>query len=191
MRRVILQEFVSVDGLAAGPGGDVGFVPAANQGDRSFGDRQMDFIDSVDTMLLGRVTYEMFAQHWPRATSGEDAAYAGKLNALGKVVFSKTLDRAPWGDFDDARIVSSDAADEVRKLKEQPGKDMVVWGSLSLAQALTRAGVVDETQLIVCPVVLGSGRSLFGDGVVDHADLELTATRSFDRGSVLLAYRRK
>jgi dihydrofolate reductase len=75
MKSVILQEFVSVDGLASGPDGSVDFVPAANKGDQSFGKRQMEFLDSIDTILLGRVTYQMFAQHWPNVNSGEDKAF--------------------------------------------------------------------------------------------------------------------
>ena len=96
MRNVILQEFVSLDGLAAGPDGSVDFVPAAMQGDQSFGRQQMPFIDSIDTILLGRVTYQLFAEYWPEVTSGDDKPFADKLNAIPKIVFSRTLDRAPW-----------------------------------------------------------------------------------------------
>ena len=186
MRKVILQEFVSANGLASGPNDSVDFVPAGTKGDRSFGERQTTFIDSIDTMLLGRVTYEMFAGHWPNVTSGEDKRFADKLNALEKVVFSRTLARAPWGKFGDARIVTGDATKEVEKLKRGSGKDMVLWGSLSLAQSLMSDGVIDEYQLVVLPVVLGSGRSLFPDRTT--LDLVLVDTRSFDRGGVLLAY---
>lgn len=93
MRNVILQEFVTLDGLAAGPNDSVDFVPASTQGDQSFGQRQLDFMDSVDTILLGRVTYTMFAGYWPKVTSGEDKPFADKLNAIPKVVFSRSLDR--------------------------------------------------------------------------------------------------
>jgi dihydrofolate reductase len=104
MRNVILQEFVSLDGLAAGPNGSVDFVPASTQGDHSFGERQMGFMDSIDTILLGRVTYQMFAGHWPNVT----------------------------------------AECEVAKLKQSAGKDMVIWGSISLAQSLITAGLIDQ-----------------------------------------------
>jgi dihydrofolate reductase len=186
MSKVILQEFVSANGLASGRNDSVDFIPAATQGDRSFGDRQSSFIGSIDTMLLGRVTYEMFAGHWPNVTSGEDKQFADKLNALDKVVFSRTLSRAPWGKWSDARIVKSDAAKEVEKLRRGSGKDMVLWGSLSLAQALMADGLIDEYQLIVLPVVLAGGRPLFPDR--SGLDLKLLDTRSFDRGGVLLAY---
>ena len=87
MRKLILQEFVTVNGLAAGPGDSTDFVSAAVAGDKSFGRRQLAFIDSIDTMLLGRVTYEMFSQYWPKVTSGEDAPFAEKLNRLEKTTF--------------------------------------------------------------------------------------------------------
>jgi dihydrofolate reductase len=165
MRKVILQEFVSLDGLAAGPNDSVDFVPASTQGDQSFGQRQMGFMDSIDLILLGRVTYTMFAGYWPNVTSGEDKRFADKLNAIPKVVFSRSLDRAPWGSWGDARIVKTSAAKEVAKLRQQSGKDMAIWGSISLAQSLMNEGLIDEYQLVVCPVVLGSGRPLFRDKV--------------------------
>ena len=186
MRNVIVQEFVSVDGFAAEADGSVDFVPAASKGDRSFGDRQMRFIDAIDTMLLGRRTYELFSSYWPNVDQGEDKEFAVRLNNIDKVVFSRTLDRAPWGTFEAARI-SDNPADEVRRMKRAGGKDMVVWGSISLAQSLMDAGVVDEYQLVVCPVVLGEGKPLFRPK--DHHQLALVETRSFDRGTVLLSYR--
>jgi dihydrofolate reductase len=187
MRKVILQEFVTLNGLAAGPNDSVDFVPASTAGDQSLGQRQLGFIDSIHTILLGRVTYTMFAEYWPKVTTGEDKPFADKLNALPKIVFSRTLDRAPWGEWEDATIVSSSAADEVERLKQRPGKDMVIWGSLSLAQSLMQESLIDEYQLIICPLVLESGKPLFGDNL-DRFDLTLLHTRSFDRGTVLLAY---
>jgi len=186
MRKVILQEFVSADGFAADAEGKVDYVPASMSGDKSFGDRQLDFIDSVDTMLLGRVTYEMFVAYWPNVKSGEDKQFAGKVNATPKVVFSTTLGRAPWGDWDNARIVRTNAVEEIRKLKAQPGKDMVLWGSISLAQSLMDADQIDEYQLIVCPLVFGRGRQLFRG----PSKMKLLKSRSFDGGAVLLSYSR-
>jgi dihydrofolate reductase len=94
MRNVILQEFLSLNGLAAGPNDRVAFVPASSQGDQSFGQHQLRFIDSVDAILLGRVTYTMFAGHWPKVSSGDDKPFADKLNAIPKIIFSTSLDRA-------------------------------------------------------------------------------------------------
>jgi dihydrofolate reductase len=186
MRKVILQEFVSLDGLASGPNDSTDFVPASVAGDQNFGRRQMKFLDSIDAILLGRVTYEMFAAYWPKVTSGEDKPFADKLNATPKTVFSRTLNRAPWGQWDNARIVKNSAAKEIAKLKQQSGKDMVIWGSLSLAQSLTSEALIDEYQLIVCPIILGSGKRLFGEA--DSFGMKLLNTKSFDRGAVLLVY---
>ncbi|HJU69286.1 MAG TPA: dihydrofolate reductase family protein [Gemmatimonadaceae bacterium] len=187
MKKVILQEFVSVDGLAAGPNDSVDFIPASMQGDQPFGQHQTKFLDSIDTILLGRVTYEMFAAHWPNVTSGPDEPFADKLNAIPRIVFSTTLDRAPWGSYPDAKVVKSSAAKEVARLRQGSGKDMVMWGSLSLAQSLMREALIDEYQLIICPVVLGTGRPLFAEQN-ESIGMQLVSTKSFDRGSVLLVY---
>jgi dihydrofolate reductase len=187
MRKVILQEFVSLDGLASGRDGSTGFIPEHTDGDQSFGHRQMKFLDSIDHMLLGRVTYEMFASYWPTLTTGDDKPFADKLNAIPKTVFSRRLDRAPWGTFDDARIVQSDPVDEVRRLRKERGKDIVVWGSLTLARSLIAGGAVDEYQLVMLPVVLGEGTPLFKE-TTSPLDLQFRETMSFDRGAVLLTY---
>ena len=187
MRNLILQEFVSVDGMAAGPNGSVTFIPAASSGDQKFGERQSAFLDSIDAILLGRVTYEMFVGYWPKVTSGDEKEFADKLNAIPKIVFSKTLDRAPWGDWEEATVVKTSAAVEIERLKQQSGKDMVIWGSISLAQSLMNDGAIDEYQLIVCPVLLVDGRRLF-DEHASAGEMHLLSTRSFDRGTVLLSY---
>ena len=184
MKNVILQEFVSVDGFAAAADGNVDFIPASNQGDQPFGQHQMKFIDSIDTILLGRVTYEMFADYWPNVTSGDDKAFADKINATPKLVFSKTLKSAPWGKWDNATVVKGSASTEIAKLRASSGKGMVIWGSISLAQSLMTDGLIDEYQLFVCPVTLGAGRPLFSG----KTDMKLVRTQAFDRGTVLLAY---
>ena len=185
MRRLIVQEFVALDGLAAGPGGSVDFVPATAQGDAGVAENQMRFIDTVDTIVLGRATYELFAGYWPNAT-GDDKAFADKVNAVPKLVFSSTLDRAPWGSWEDATISRDDPREEIRRRREQDGKDMVVWGSLSLVRALAEAGVVDEYQLWLLPVVLGGGTPLFSDG--SATKMKLLEAKTTDGGAVLLRY---
>ena len=186
MRKVIVQEWVTLDGLAAGPAGNVDFIADSTRGDRSFGTDQLAFLESIDTILLGRVTYQMFAGYWPGVTEGEEKAFADRLNGTPKFVFTQTLKHAPWGTWKDARIVREGAADEVGKLKRQPGKAIVVWGSISLAQHLIDRGVVDEYRLVMCPVVLGSGRPLFREGA--PLDMKLVASKTLDRGAVSLTY---
>jgi dihydrofolate reductase len=185
MRKLIVQEFVSVDGMAAAADGSVDFIPAASEGDRRFGQRQLEFMDGVDAIVLGTATYRMFAEYWPNAKSGEDKEFAARINETPKFVFSSTLQRAPWGEFEEATIVRERAEEALPRMKKYPGKDMVIWGSIGLAQSLLAAGVVDDVQLIVCPVVLGEGRRLFEKPL---ESLNLEASRSFDRGNVLLDY---
>ena len=171
MRRVIVQEFVSIDGFAAGPDGELDFVTetgaAANPTSGPFVEAQLAFIESLDTILLGAVTYQMFAAYWPEQTT-ETQRIADALNATPKVVFSSTLKSAPWGSWEPSRVVAGSATEEVRRLKADSGKDMVVWGSLKLADSLMREGLVDEYRLQVCPVVLGRGKRLFEDGLATH-----------------------
>lgn len=187
MRRVILQEFVSLDGLAAGPKNSVDFVPRATKGDRSFGDEQVKLIDSVDTILMGSVTYRLFSGYWPNVTNGEEKPFADKVNATRKIVFSSTLSSAPWGAWEEAAVVRGSAAKAVASLKQQSGKDLVLWGSISVAQALMTEGLIDEFRLVLCPVVLGEGRPLFRDGTGAY-ELRFRDAKTFDKGAVLLTY---
>jgi dihydrofolate reductase len=187
MRKVILQEFISVDGLVAGPNNSVDFIPASTQGDLTFGQEQLALMDTVDTLLLGRVTYKQFASFWPNVTEGPEKEFADKFNAVPKVVFSKTLERAPWGQWNEGRIVRGSVVEEVAKLKQQSGKDMLLAGSISLAQSLIDEGMVDEYRLVLCPVVLGSGRPLFRDNI-RPAQMKLVNAKALDRGAVSLVY---
>jgi dihydrofolate reductase len=189
VRKVVVQEFVTLDGFAAGPGGELDFV-AGSSSDPTRGpfvEDQLEFIATLDTILLGAVTYRMFAEYWPEQTV-ETQGIADALNSTPKVVFSKTLESAPWGDWEPARVVSGSAREEVRRLKEEAGGDMVVWGSLTLAESLMRDDLVDEYFLWVCPVVLGRGKRLFAD-LLDERWLKLTETKVYD-GVVSARYAR-
>jgi len=187
MRKVVLQEFVSIDGLIAGPNDSVDFIPASTQGDPSFGREQIALMDEIDTLLLGRVTYAAFAGFWPNVTEGPEKEFAHKFNAVPKVVFSKTLKHAPWGTWKEGRIVRSTAVDEVARLKQQSGKQILISGSISIAQSLIAAGMVDEYRLVLCPVVLGGGRPLFPQGARSISMTLVTAT-TLDHGAVSLIY---
>jgi dihydrofolate reductase len=185
MRRLILQQFTTIDGLAADDDGGTGFISEyAARGDATFEAEGMEFMDTIDTMVLGRRTYELFVQYWPEV-SGPDAEFGQKLNSLNKYVVSTTLNEAPWGRFSPATIVRDPA--EVGALKERPGKDIVIWGSISLATALLKQGVIDEVQLRVVPVALGSGKQLFDDELAAPA-LKLVEAKPHDAGLVLLRY---
>jgi dihydrofolate reductase len=186
MRKVILQEFVTLDGFAADENGGTDFVPETNQGDQTLVRDQTKMLETVDTMMLGRKTYEMFAEFWPNVTEGDEKDFADKLNSMHKIVFSNTLETAPWGDWEAARVVNGRAEDEVPRLKEEPGKDIVIWGSLSLAQSLINEGLIDEYRLVTCPIFLGGGRPPFDQ--VDSLGLKLVEAKPFEQGSVQLKY---
>ena len=147
---------------------------------------QLAFLGGVDAVLLGRRTYELFAGFWPTATA-EREVVADRLNALPKFVFSNTLRDAPWGDWPPARVVAGDAVAAVRRMKAEEGKHMVLWGSLSLAQALIDADLIDEYHLQICPTILGGGRRLFPD-LAGPAALERVNVRSYDTGVTFLHY---
>ena len=139
---------------------------------------QLDFVSGIDTILLGADTYRMFIGYWPEQTT-ETELIADALNSTPKVVFSSTLESAPWGRWDDARIVRGDASEEVRRLRQEEAGDMVVWGSLSVVRSLMDDGLVDEFHLWTCPIVLGSGKRLFPEGI-DKMPLELLEAKSRD-----------
>jgi dihydrofolate reductase len=142
----------------------------------------MGFIDTVDTMILGANTYAMSKDYWP--TADEQGEYGAKLNTLARFVASSTLDDAPWGDFP-AATVTRDPVATIRELKEQDGKDIWLWGSLSLMHSLLDAGVVDEVRMLVCPVSRGKGTRVFED----RHDLKPIEATLFDNGVALLRYR--
>jgi dihydrofolate reductase len=185
MRKLILEEWVSLDGFAEDRHGKLDFFPDASTDKFSDAD-QLRFLDSIDTILLGRKTYELFVDYWPSATTDREII-ADRLNALPKVVFSNSLVEAPWGDWAPARIVRGDAASEIRRLKSEPGKNMVLWGSLSLAQQLIAQRLIDEYHVQVCPTIVGGGRKLFPDGE-EYARLRRMETRTYDSGVVFLSY---
>lgn len=187
MRKVIVQEFVTIDGFAAGPQDELDFMPQefSTGTKNSTENNQLQFIATIDTMILGRNTYRMFEAYWPNATD----RIAPGLNALTRYVVSESLEQAVWGNLEPAVIIKKDAEKEIEKLKAQAGKDIVIWGSLSLAQSLFNSDVIDEYQFIVCPAVLNKGRKLFTDDS-NLFKLNLLETKAFDDGCVLLRYSR-
>ena len=187
MRKLILQEWLSLDGFAVDKDGKLDFFPSTETDQYSNRD-QLAFLDSVDTILLGRRTYELFVDFWPTATTNREII-ADRLNTLPKLVFSNTLRQAPWGEWRPAQVVRGDAVTEIRRLKAQNGKHMVLWGSLSLAQALIAADLIDEYHFQICPTMVGAGRRLFPDRE-GYTRLRRVGVRSYDTGVVLLHYER-
>jgi dihydrofolate reductase len=135
--------------------------------------------------LFGRITYELMASYWPTMAAARDfSAVAEGMNKLPKMVFSRTLDKASWNN---TRLVKSDLAGETRKMKSESGPDMVILGSGSIVAQLAQEGLIDEYQIVVNPVVLGSGRTMF-EGIKERLRLKLTRSRAFGNGNVVLYY---
>jgi dihydrofolate reductase len=185
MRRLILEEWLSLDGFAVDREGKLDFFPQSET-DRYSDQDQLAFLESVDTILLGRKTYELFVDYWPTATTDVEII-ADRLNELPKLVFSNTLIEAPWGRWPPARVVRGDAAAEITRLKAQSGKHMVLWGSISLAQQLIAADLIDEYHLQICPTMVGGGRPLF-PSLDGYARLNRANVRTYDTGVVFLHY---
>jgi dihydrofolate reductase len=184
MRKLIVQQWVTVDNIAAEEGGGLSFVPGepfSETSDPLFTSSVMGFIDSVDTMILGANTYAQSKDYWPYAH--EQGEYGEKVNTLTKFVASSTLADAPWGDYP-AATVTPDPIATIRELKEQSGKDLWLWGSLTLMHFLLDTRMVDEVQLRVCPAARGKGTRIFEDPL----DLRLVEATPFENGVVLMRY---
>lgn len=148
----------------------------------------MQEMERFDSILLGANTYKMFVDFWPQVDSNQEIV-ADKLNSIPKFVFSKTLSEAPWGKWPAATLISDDAVTAIRKMKEQSGRDMVLWGSISLAQDLMKTDLIDEYQLRIVPVFLGGGSLLFTER--NQLDLSLIQSKTYSSGLLLVHYRPK
>ena len=185
MRKIIVTTWITLDGFLAGPNNEMDWVMV----DQTMGQYEDDLISSADTLILGRVTYQSFAGSWPyvpenpSASEGEKV-YARKLNSMRKIVFSKSLEKAEWNN---SQLMRGILPEEIVRMKQEPGKDMVIYGSASVVQAFTKLGLIDEYQLLVHPVVLGSGKPLFA-GLANPAHLRLLQTKSFPSGVIGLYY---
>jgi dihydrofolate reductase len=186
MRRVVAAEYVTVDGVMQDPGG-VGEIEEGGWSNAFFNDElakyQSDQLFASDALLLGRVTYEGFAAAWPsmEETEGE---FAVRMNALPKFVASRHLtEPLEWN----ARLLEGDVAEAVRKLKQEPGQDILIYGSGELVSTLMPQNLIDEYQLMVFPVALGSGKRLFGDGN-EKVPLKLAGAETTSTGVAVLSY---
>jgi len=184
MRNVLVSNLASLDGFMAGPGGDIEWFTGI--ADEQFAAYGVDTIRTIDTMLFGRVTYELMAGYWPTASpEADDPRIIEAMNSCPKVVFSRTLQSVDWSN---TRLVNGDVAEEVEKLKAQPGKNMVIYGSGAIVSTLAAAGLIDEYRIFVAPILLGRGLPLFRE-IERRISLELLETRRFGSGLVLLRYR--
>ncbi len=185
MRKLIVFNHVSLDGYFVDANGDMSWAKA-DHNDAEWNEFVSGNASGEGALVFGRVTYEMMASFWPTPVAMEMMpAVAEGMNRMPKVVFSRTLDEAPWNN---TNLVKGDLAAELRKMKQEDGEDMAILGSGSIVSQLAQEGLIDEYQIVVNPIVLGAGRTLF-DGVKEKLSLKLTKTRAFNNGNVLLCYK--
>lgn len=177
MRKLFWSMMVSLDGFMEGPNHELDWHVTD---DDDFARYVAQMEKSIDAIVFGRVTYEGMADYWPTSTEPE----AHMMNELPKYVFSRTLDKVEW---QNSTLVKGDIAEEIAKLKRQPGKDIAVFGSSDLASTLMQQGLIDEYRIMVNPIVLGSGGPMFKD-IKARIALKLIKTETFDSGVVVLYY---
>jgi dihydrofolate reductase len=185
MSRIVITEFVSLDGVMEDPGGSENFRHGGWSFEFSRGDEgdkfKLDETMSSDGLLLGRVTWQEFAKHWPK----RDGEFADRFNEMPKYVVSNTLENADA--WNNSTIISGDIVEQIAKLRDQPGGDVVVHGSAQLAQTLIDNDLVDELRLMVFPVILGSGKRVFGE-TSDKKKLRLKSSRTVGDGVEIQIY---
>jgi dihydrofolate reductase len=175
---------MSLNGYFAGPNGDLSWAHKDDK-DAEWNAFVEDNAKGGGVLVFGRVTYQMMASYWPTPLAAQNApVIAERLNSLQKIVFSRSLDQASWNN---TRLVKGDLPSEMHKLKQVPGDDMVILGSGSIVSQLAQARMIDEYQIVVNPNVLATGSTLFA-GITDNLNVNLTKTRAFRNGCVLLSY---
>lgn len=189
MGRIVVTEFVSLDGVMEAPGGGEdyrhgGWTFEINRGEE--GDRfKLEELQDAEAQLLGRVTYEGFAAAWP--SMEDEAGFAEKMNSMPKYVFSNTLETAEWNN---STILSGDFAAEIGKLRDQVDGNILVAGSARLVQGLVANDLLDELRLMVFPVLLGSGKRVFAEHD-DKVGLALKESKTVGDGIAVLTYERQ
>ena len=182
MRKLSVFNQISVDGFFVDDHGDMSW---AHRQDAEWEAFASENASGGGALLFGRITYDLMARYWPTPEAIEAMpTVAEGMNRMPKVVFSRTLDRPLW---ENTELVMGDIEAAVERMKGEPGPDMVIMGSGTIVSQLTEARLIDEYQLVVVPVVLGRGRTLF-EGVKEKVDLKLTHTRAFQNGNVVNHY---
>jgi dihydrofolate reductase len=184
-RRLYVSIVVSLDGFIEGPQRELDWF---EDGDPEFERYCDEMLDSVGLALYGRRSYELMLQYWPNAEknpqSAADLRFARKMNALPKLVLSRTLETAEWNN---TTILKGDVGERIRELKRTPGKPIVAWAGAGLVRTLAELDLIDEYRLIVHPVLLGSGTSLF-QGIEGRRKLRLVGTTQLGQRLVVLCY---
>ena len=181
MRKIFMFNLMTVDGYFEGPGREIDW----HNVDAEFNEYAIKMLDSADFLIFGRVTYELMAGYWPTEEAlQDDPIVAEKMNSKSKIVLSKTLDKADWNN---TTLIKENINEEIKKIKNQPGRDMAILGSASIISGFVQHGLIDEFRIMVNPLILGKGNPLFR-GFMGRLNLKLTESRTFKSGNVLLCY---
>jgi len=182
MRKLAVFNMVTLDGFFVDSKGDMSW---AHKNDEEWNAFVGGNASGSGVLLFGRITYELMASYWPTPMALQNSPVVAKgMNDLPKVVFSRTLDKASWSN---TKLVKGDMVGEVRKMKKEPGPDMVILGSGNIVSQLAQENLIDEYQIALNPIVLGKGRTMF-EGVNEKLNLKLTKSRTFRNGNVFLCY---
>ncbi|HEX2855541.1 MAG TPA: dihydrofolate reductase family protein [Opitutaceae bacterium] len=182
MRKLVVFNTVTVDGYFTGANGDMSW---AHKNDPEWQEFTSGNARGESVMVFGRVTYQMMAGWWPSPQAMKVMPdVAGRMNSASKIVFSRTLNEASWNN---TTLVKTDPASAIQKIKKESGPDLIIFGSGTIVSLLAEHGLIDEYQIVLSPIVLGRGRTMF-EGVKQPLNLKLTGSRSFKNGNVVLYY---
>jgi len=188
MRKIIVSMHISLDGFSEGLNGELDWFIIDEEGWKSVN----ELLNSADTLLLGRVTYQNFVNFWPAAainpaSTKDEIEFSHFADKAKKIVISKTLEKVEWKN---SILIKDNIKEEILKLKQQPGKDMVIFGGAGIVSTFTKLGLIDEYRIYVNPIVLGKGKPLFKD-LKDKHKLKMINTKAFNSGLVQLIYQPK
>ena len=191
MRKLFLSMQMTLDGFSTGPNDEMDYLPPFTNENiwRDLHEEMWRNLDDVDTFILGRRTYQIWEQYWPAVGSNpqstdNDKKFSRFADETKKIVISSTIDRADWKN---TVLIKDNIAEEIQKLKQQPGRNIAVAGGATVAQTLAKLGLIDEYQIVVHPVILGKGKLLLKDLDV-RQKLKLIGTKTFNSGAVELSY---
>src|SRR3972149_1133623 len=188
MRKIIVFNLVTVDGFFAGPNGEIDW----HNYDGEMGAHSAEQMKTLGALIFGHTTYDLMTSYWPTPEGiRSEPVVAGRMNSVPKIVFSKTLKEVKDGPhWKNVKILHEIKPEEIIEIKEQEGKDIAIFGSGTIVQQFTNLGLIDEYRLIVNPLILGNGKSLFKD-IKNKLDLKLRSAKVFKNGNVLLCYEPK